>query len=1733
MTKLDLRTNGGLPLTGTLILGLLTAVVGWAAQESICISEIMYHPVEEPAFNSDGSPVLDLTDDVHEFVELHNYGTYAIALGGWEISGGIKYNFPPGAQISPGQYIVVAKDPDRLAAVPVYGLVASSIYGPWQGNLSNNGETVRLKNQGGETQDSVSYSAQFPWPIGADALGASERFTGLTNVLFQYSGRSLERVSDRWPGSDPANWLASPIPGEPSPGKPNAVQREVPLPVVTSLAVYQEADGQRLIRQNQAVRIDAAFSSTNQLGQVQLEYFVDNINLTSEPTTKLEMTRAGNTANPQFTVVLPGQLDRTVVRFRVLAERGGALEPISPRPDDPIRWQAYFVSPIRTGATPAYDLLISDASVNRLRTNIMQNPPRVTTPDPPGYPRASWNATEPAVLVCDGVVRDVHVRHHRSRYNIKTTTYKIFFPRYNRFNEQDTVLETDKGDDNAASYGIFRAAGLPAPHTRTINLYVNSDRVMSRLETEDYDEELLQKYHRAQQLLNPDQPLETPGELYKSSGYIPPTREGPYGPGDESLLPAIPPWWTPRQRYEWTYPLQDHAWKGEYAFQHLIEGMWAARGDTASQPNPNLAALRTFVEQNFDVDKTLTSIAVLNWMGPWDDTTQNHFMWQQTNGKWCLLPWDCDGFMAGDKVGYSIYTGEVGDPSNNFRGPNYIKDSFIKVFRAELKERYHLLINTVLHPDNLRALGYAGYAGFAASRNANIEQQIGLGEFQRPNQPINVFPLNAASAMPPDALRASNYSHSTSPAPAHTTTTWEIAATSGSWSAPIFRQTSATNLTAISIPFERLAFGHTYFWRCTYTDANGHPSLASGPTSFTFGGSTAGTQTNLTSLLEIDSATLWRFSRSGEYPGDGWASRAFDDSSWAQGPTLIGHAKSGSTLAEPIRTELANYTSAVITYYFRHKFQFNGDPQTTSLQLSYLIDDGAAFYLNGNKLWSVRLPDAPDPATLADYIDVAQLEGPVDLPGNGLVNGENVLAVEVHQCNASSGDIIFGAALKAQTVSSLGADVVLNEIMADNPGAVGTDGNTTDWIELYNTADQTLSLAGWALTDDVLKPNRFTFPANSAIAARGFLTVWCDDATNAPGLHTRFGLDANGQTLVLMVPATNGFSVKDTVVFGLQIPNASIGRVADGTGAWQLTAPTFGNRNQSQSIANSTQLKINEWMASPASGDDWLELFNPRSLPAPLGGCYLSGSVAAPGATPIAPLSFIAAQGFAQFVADKQPEKGANHVDFKLSASGDTIALFATNGGPLLIDSVTFSAQAADLSQGRLPDGGDQIASFPTTPTPGAPNYLPLTNVLINEVLSHSDLPYDDAIELYNPTATAIPIGGWYLSDSHAHPDKFRIPDGTTLAPGGYAAFYESQFNADTNAPTGFALNSSEGDAVVLSAVDGAGNLTGYRAYLAFGPTEAGIPYGRVVTSIGDDYAPLLRPTFGVESPGTLDEFHLGNGAPNSPPLVGPAVISEIMYHPADRIEGTNVVVNTSDEFLEILNLQASDLPLFAVNQPTNTWHLRGAVDFDFPTNVVLAPSGLVVVVGFDPGANGAVLAAFKSKYSVPATARIVGPWQGKLGNHHETIRLLKPLAPVISTNGIPGKTPYALVEQIQYGSETPWPAEANGTGLSLLRVRSSAYGNEPANWIAAQPSPGATEDAPRLEAVRLENSRVTFQFMARAGRAYQLEFCDDLWLDHWQLSEQFSAGQSDRTVIVTNSPPITIRARFYRLQVR
>ena len=104
----------------------------------------------------------------------------------------------------------------------------------------------------------------------------------------------------------------------------------------------------------------------------------------------------------------------------------------------------------------------------------------------------------------------------------------------------------------------------------------------------------------------------------------------------------------------------------------------------------------------------------------------------------------------------------------------------------------------------------------------------------------------------------------------------------------------------------------------------------------------------------------------------------------------------------------------------------------------------------------------------------------------------------------------------------------------------------------------------------------------------------------------------------------SGGALLDSVVFGVQVPDLSIGRGVDGT--WVLCQPTFGSVNLPLALGDPHHLKINEWLADElfVDNNDFVELFNPDSLPVALGGCFLSDAEGAPASSPIPPLSFIA-----------------------------------------------------------------------------------------------------------------------------------------------------------------------------------------------------------------------------------------------------------------------------------------------------------------------------------------------------------------------------------------------------------------------------------------------------------------------------------------------------------------------------
>src|SRR5438552_3733854 len=101
------------------------------------------------------------------------------------------------------------------------------------------------------------------------------------------------------------------------------------------------------------------------------------------------------------------------------------------------------------------------------------------------------------------------------------------------------------------------------------------------------------------------------------------------------------------------------------------------------------------------------------------------------------------------------------------------------------------------------------------------------------------------------------------------------------------------------------------------------------------------------------------------------------------------------------------------------------------------------------------------------------------------------------------------------------AGVVISEFLAENDGGLrDQDGDTPDWIELYNNSAANVNLAGWHLTDSPTNLTKWTFPSTD-LGPGSFLIVFAsgkDRTVAGSELHTNVKLDNDGEYLALVMP---------------------------------------------------------------------------------------------------------------------------------------------------------------------------------------------------------------------------------------------------------------------------------------------------------------------------------------------------------------------------------------------------------------------------------------------------------------------------------------------------------------------------------------------------------------------------------------------------------------------------------------
>ncbi len=285
---------------------------------------------------------------------------------------------------------------------------------------------------------------------------------------------------------------------------------------------------------------------------------------------------------------------------------------------------------------------------------------------------------------------------------------------------------------------------------------------------------------------------------------------------------------------------------------------------------------------------------------------------------------------------------------------------------------------------------------------------------------------------------------------------------------------------------------------------------------------------------------------------------------------------------------------------------------------------------------------------------------------------------------------------------------------------------TGDWVELHNRSGQAIDLAGWRMAQGLYE---FVFPENTGVAPGDYIVVCQDTAQFKPfhpdagALVGNFHFDLSNKAGKIALYAPEGKLVHSA----RYADSRPWPPLADGLGStveleqnresnlptdWRESHVLLGSPGRPNSLPpDMSGLFVNETLASNTNTladelgeyDDWFELYNASNDSLNVGGLCFTDDDDEPCRWQL-PLHFpekttLPPHGFLLIWADGQVGQGLLHADFKLSAGGETVAVFQREGnGYSERERLNFGQQNPDVSWGRYPDGSAQTVFMPPTP---------------------------------------------------------------------------------------------------------------------------------------------------------------------------------------------------------------------------------------------------------------------------------------------------------------------------------------------------------------------------------------------------------------------------------------------------
>ena len=434
------------------------------------------------------------------------------------------------------------------------------------------------------------------------------------------------------------------------------------------------------------------------------------------------------------------------------------------------------------------------------------------------------------------------------------------------------------------------------------------------------------------------------------------------------------------------------------------------------------------------------------------------------------------------------------------------------------------------------------------------------------------------------------------------------------------------------------------------------------------------------------------------------------------------------------------------------------------------------------------------------------------------------------------------------------ADIIISEILASNDsGIIAEDGQRYDWIELYNSGNSPVNISGWHLTDDASSLSKWTFP-NLIIEAKSFLLIFAsglDLTNNLPYLHTNFKLSSNGEYVGLT--SADGSTIIDEIApaFPPLTPDRSFGVPMTSIESILLghNVPVRVLIPQNDSLGDSWKQETfddSSWTSGFTAvgydrGPDYTNMINTdvSSMYNIIESCYIRQDFIIEDYNNISSIQlkikfddgFVAYINGQEIASSGKPtpllwNSGATVPDgdpgalvyepFSIPVSPKILLHEGTNS--LAIQGLNYNVGSSDfliepqiiLQKAEI---DSLIKSRLISPTPGTANseaiIIPepgvIPKIFINEIMAQNGRSFMDEnwnferdwFELFNAEPTNINLSGYYLTDEPLFSQKWRIPDGTIIPPGGFLIYWADGDDIDPN-HCNFSLSTS-GETLTLS----------------------------------------------------------------------------------------------------------------------------------------------------------------------------------------------------------------------------------------------------------------------------------------------------------------------------------------------